>query len=80
MDPQLIDTLWILVAACLVFIMQAGFLCLEAGLTRRKNNINIAIKNFADFGSTTILFWLFGFGLMFGASVSGVLIPERDGF
>ncbi|MDX1996052.1 MAG: ammonium transporter [bacterium] len=67
-----VDTSWILITACLVFLMQAGFLCLEAGLTRRKNNINVAMKNLADFGITTILFWLFGFALMFGASRTGL--------
>jgi ammonium transporter len=63
-----INTVWLLFAACLVFLMQAGFLCLEAGLTRKKNNINVAIKNLADFGVTTIFFWLVGYGVMFGLS------------
>jgi Amt family ammonium transporter len=66
-----IDLLWLYVCSALVFIMQAGFLCLESGLTRRKNNINVAIKNLADFCLTTIVFWLFGFGLMFGLSYQG---------
>jgi Amt family ammonium transporter len=51
--------------------MQAGFTCLESGLTRSKNSINVAIKNITDFGISTILFWSFGFGMMFGASVNG---------
>ena len=51
--------------------MQAGFLCLESGLTRRKNSINVAIKNLADFCLTTVVFWVVGFGLMFGASRDG---------
>jgi Amt family ammonium transporter len=51
--------------------MQAGFTCLESGLTRSKNSINVAIKNITDFGISTILFWSFGFALMFGTSVSG---------
>jgi ammonium transporter len=66
-----IDNLWVLVSACLVFFMQAGFLCLESGFTRSKNNINVALKNVIDFGLTTVLFWLIGFGLMFGTSVGG---------
>jgi Amt family ammonium transporter len=53
--------------------MQAGFLCLESGLTRSKNNINVAIKNLADFCVTTMVFWIVGFGLMFGASHGGWL-------
>ena len=66
-----IDLLWIYLCCALVFIMQAGFLCLESGLTRRKNSINVAIKNLADFCLTTVVFWLIGFGLMFGASRVG---------
>ncbi len=69
--PETLDSLWILFSAALVFLMQAGFLCLEAGLTRTKNSINVAIKNLVDFGVTTILFWLFGFALMFGPTVGG---------
>ena len=60
-----------MLSAALVFLMQAGFLCLESGLTRRKNSINVAVKNLADFCLTTIVFWLFAFGLMFGASWHG---------
>ncbi len=44
------DELWVLICSGLVFLMQAGFMCLESGLTRSKNSINVAIKNLADFG------------------------------
>lgn len=71
-EHRLIDQLWILTASALVLFMQAGFLCVESGLTRTKNSINVAIKNVTDFGVATILFWLFGFGLMFGISYHGV--------
>ncbi|MCD6389237.1 MAG: ammonium transporter [Desulfobulbaceae bacterium] len=71
-DPQQgLDVLWIILCSGLVFLMQAGFLCLESGLTRRKNSINVAIKNLADFCLTTVVFWVVGFGLMFGASRNG---------
>jgi len=66
-----IDVLWLLVAASMVFLMQAGFLCLEAGLTRPKNSINVAVKNLADFTLAGSLFWLFGFGIMFGTTHAG---------
>lgn len=66
-----LDSLWVVVSASLVFLMQAGFLCIEAGSTRRKNNINVAIKNIADVGLSTIMFWAFGYGLMFGTSING---------
>ena len=45
-----IDLLWILICAILVFMMQAGFMCIEAGATRSKNNINTSLKNICDFG------------------------------
>ncbi|WP_324282780.1 ammonium transporter [Cyanobacterium aponinum UTEX 3221] len=62
------DKLWVLLCTGLVFLMQAGFMCLESGLTRSKNSINVAVKNFADFGISVLLFWAFGYGIMFGAS------------
>jgi len=68
---MLLDLLWILIAASMVIAMQAGFLCLESGLSRSKNTINVAIKNLADFGLAVLLFWGFGFGLMFGLSQAG---------
>lgn len=64
---------WLLIAASLVFLMQAGFLCLETGKIRSKNSINVAAKNLADFILAVIIFWLFGFGLMFGDSSWGIL-------
>jgi Amt family ammonium transporter len=71
MDTLLTDVFWVLICAGLVFLMQAGFTCLESGLTRSKNSINVAIKNITDFGISTILFWAFGFGMMFGVSANG---------
>ncbi|NEQ43387.1 MAG: ammonium transporter [Leptolyngbya sp. SIOISBB] len=71
MTPSLIDIFWVLISASLVFLMQAGFLCLEAGATRSKNNINVVIKNISDFGISVLCFWLFGYALMFGQSHFG---------
>ena len=68
-----LDSLLVLISAALVLFMQAGFLCLESGLTRSKNSINVAIKNITDFGLATMTFWLLGFGFMFGPSLAGVL-------
>lgn len=73
-----VDTLWVLVCACLVMFMQAGFTCLESGLVRAKNSINVALKNLIDFCISIPLFALFGFGLMFGASAAGWI--GTDGF
>ncbi len=65
--------LWTLVAACLVFFMQAGFALVEAGFTRAKNAINIMMKNLMDFSLGSLAYWAIGFGLMFGVSKSGWL-------
>ena len=62
------NTVWVLVAAALVFFMQAGFCILESGLTRAKNAGNIIMKNLMDFSIGTPVFWLVGFGIMFGSS------------
>lgn len=61
-----LDTVWMLLAAMLVFFMQPGFALVEAGFTRTKNTANILMKNFVDFMLGSILFWFIGFGLMFG--------------
>jgi len=63
--------LWTLVAACLVFFMQAGFALVEAGFTRAKNVINIMMKNLNGFSMGSLAYWAVGFGLMFGVSKSG---------
>jgi Amt family ammonium transporter len=67
------DYLWTLIAAAMVFFMQAGFACVEAGFTRAKNSINIMMKNLMDFSIGSLAFWAIGFGLMFGVSSSGWL-------
>ena len=67
-----LDTFWLLICAILVFLMQAGFMCLESGLSRNKNSINVALKNITDFGIAVATFWAFGFALMYGTSVSGL--------
>ena len=67
-----VDTLWVIDCAILVFIMQAGFMCMESGLSRYKNSINVALKNASDFGVSVVIFWLFGFGIMFGTSYKGL--------
>ena len=68
---QNLDILWILIAAGLVFFMQAGFAALESGLTRAKNTINVALKNVTDFTVASLVFWVAGYGLMFGETQDG---------
>ena len=67
-----IDTVWILFAAVLVFLMQAGFAMLETGLTRAKNAANILMKNLMDFSIGSLAFWAVGYAIMFGASKAGL--------
>jgi Amt family ammonium transporter len=61
-----IDTVWVLMTACLVFWMNAGFAMVESGLCRAKNTTNILAKNFIVFAASSISFWVIGWGLMFG--------------
>jgi ammonium transporter, Amt family len=72
------DVTWTLVAAFLVYFMQAGFALCEAGLTRAKNTGNILMKNLMDFCIGTPCYWIVGFGLMFGGT--GALIGSFDPF
>ncbi|MFH1459395.1 MAG: ammonium transporter [Candidatus Omnitrophota bacterium] len=62
-----IDTLWVMIAAFMVFIMQAGFGMLEAGLIRTKNTCNVLMNNFLDFCMASVGFFLFGYAIMFGS-------------
>ena len=68
-----LDTVWMLLAAMLVFWMQPGFALCEAGFTRGKNTANILFKNFVDFMFGSLLFWFIGFGFMFGSDGSGFI-------
>jgi Amt family ammonium transporter len=66
-----LDIAWVLLCAALVFAMQAGFLCLESGLTRSKNSIHVALKNLTDFAISVLIFWGSSFAVMFGPSLAG---------
>lgn len=68
-----LDTVWMLLAAMLVFFMQPGFALCEAGFTRSKNTANILFKNFVDFMLGSLLFWFIGFGFMFGSDGAGFI-------
>lgn len=68
-----LDTVWMLLAAMLVFFMQPGFALCEAGFTRSKNTANILFKNFVDFMVGSVLFWFIGFGFMFGSDGAGFI-------
>ena len=65
-----VNTMWTLIGAALVFFMQAGFAAVEAGFNRSKNSGNIIMKNLMDFSIGTPLYWLVGFGIMFGTQTA----------
>ncbi len=67
-----IDTIWVLLATFLVFLMHAGFTMVETGFTRAKNAGNIIMKNFAGYSSGVLVYTAVGFAIMFGVSSSGV--------
>lgn len=69
----LMDIMWTMIAAFLVFFMQAGFAMVEAGFTRAKNAGNILMKNLMDFVLGSIFFFMIGFALMFGDDVGGII-------
>ncbi len=79
------DTLWTLIAGMLVFFMNLGFACVETGLCRAKNAVNILSKNFIVFAASTLGFWVLGWGIMFGdggwfAGTSGLWFVGGEDF
>ena len=79
-----LDTLWVLVAAALVFFMNAGFALIEAGFCRAKNCANTMAKNFVIFPIAGLAYWILGFGLMFGdgnalCGTTGFCVGEESG-
>ena len=69
---------WLIICGTLVFFMQAGFAFLEAGFTRSKNTVNVLTKNFMDFCIGGIAYFVFGYGIMYGADIAGII--GSDGF
>jgi Amt family ammonium transporter len=66
------DTVWLITAGALVFFMQAGFALLESGMSRSKNSVNVIMKNYIDVCLGSLVFWIFGYGLMFGVNLTGM--------
>lgn len=66
-----LDSVWVVIGGILVFFMQAGFALIESGAVRSKNTVNVLMKNYMDTCIGGLVFWLFGFGLMFGLNQSG---------
>ena len=78
MAYSIADTLWVFLAAILVFFMNLGFACVEAGFARAKNTVNILSKNFIVFAVSSLGFLLLGWGLMFGGG-TGLLVTQLIG-
>jgi ammonium transporter, Amt family len=72
------DTLWVMVAGMLVFFMNAGFAMLESGFCRVKNTVNLLTKNLIVFAVATLIYWVLGFGLMFGFGGDWANLGARD--
>lgn len=72
-----VNTFFLIVAAALVFFMQAGFAMLTAGLTRSKNTTNILFKNLMDFVMCSIAFWAVGWGIAYGTSAGGFIGTDQ---
>ncbi len=70
---MIIDTVWVLLAAFLVFLMQVGFAMVEIGFTRAKNSLNILMKNVVDCCTGAIVYFVVGFAIMFGDSIGGFI-------
>lgn len=66
-----LDSVWVVIGGILVFFMQAGFALIESGSVRSKNTVNVLMKNYMDMCIGGLVFWLFGFGLMFGLNQTG---------
>ncbi|KHE70068.1 ammonium transporter [Halobacillus sp. BBL2006] len=73
-----VDMVWIMIAAFLVFFMHAGFAMVESGFTRSKNALNILMKNFMTVSIASVLYFIVGYGIMFGTSGGGII--GLDGF
>ncbi|ETW93348.1 MAG: ammonium transporter [Candidatus Entotheonella factor] len=72
-----LNTVWLVMAAALVFFMQAGFAMLEGGMVRSKNTVNVIMKNYVDMCFAGLFFWAVGYGLMYGANPTGWYGTDR---
>lgn len=72
-NAYMFNSIWVMVAAILVFFMQAGFACMESGFSRSKNAVNIWLKNLCDFLIGALVYYLIGFGLMYGDDWNGII-------
>jgi len=79
-DPEvteLLDILWLTIAALLVFFMQSAFALIESGMSRSKNAVNVMMKNYFDVCASTFIFGVFGYGIMYGESLQGFIGSDK---
>ncbi len=68
-----LDTIWVVLTAAMILLMEGGFALLEAGFVRHKNNVNIIMKIFADITIGTLCYYVIGFGLMYGKDIGSFI-------
>lgn len=78
-QDEAVNTVWLIIAAALVFFMQTGFALLESGMSRSKNAVNVVMKNYMDVCLGSMVFWAVGFGIMFGVNKTG-FVGTSHGF
>ena len=73
METMILNSMWVLIASVLVFLMHAGFAMVEVGFTQSKNAVNIIMKNFITVSVGVLCFYFLGFGLMYGTDIGGFI-------
>lgn len=70
---QGLDTIWVVLTAAMILLMEGGFALLEAGFVRQKNAVSIIMKVFVDIAFGALIFYFIGFGLMYGKDAGGFI-------
>jgi len=70
---QGLDTIWVVLTAAMILLMEGGFALLEAGFVRQKNAVSIIMKVFVDISFGALVYYLFGFALMYGKDALGLI-------
>jgi len=73
MDTMIMNSMWVLIAGVLVFLMHAGFAMVEVGFTQSKNAVNIIMKNFVTVAVGVLCYYFVGFALMYGKDLGGII-------
>ncbi|MGG1637364.1 ammonium transporter [Paenibacillus sp. NRS-1760] len=68
-----LDTIWVVLTAAMILLMEGGFALLEAGFVRQKNAVSIIMKVFVDIAFGALVFYFFGFALMYGQDAGGII-------